>query len=564
MLAAADQRPARITLFILVLFCFYLGVAASTTLWDRDEPRFARAAVEMWQTGDYLVPRFNGDLRPDKPPLVYWCMNPWIELLGPTDLAVRIPSILGSLVMAIATFHIGRNLGGPQLGKRALWLLLCMPLPIFIGTAATADGTLLAGVSVSLAVMVDRWTRGHSKFHFWILSLALTWALLAKGPVGLSAFWLGTIFIAIAGRSHMKWDRRWWWEATAATSVALLCFLAWGLPANDQTGGELARLGLGRHVFQRILEPLESHGVSGLLGWLTSLPFYIPVLLAGAAPASALLIPGILRRRNFSAEQRRVALILTSLILPVFLLMTLIATKLPHYILSSFPGVAVAGAWIWSMTGVGDDSGMGSRSSRVGRGLTLLMLLTLAVAWIFAVHQVSGSVVVAIPSVALFLMSCWSLLNWNPEASFFSAKAPGGTAALVALAVGSLLMGAGTLEPHCKVAQPIRDLVQSSGEPYSTARLSTAGYFEPSLVFALNPDAVTGERGVPQLLADEGKIWIGEKGPAWLVTGVEVGKESPLEPLLVSSARIERRWHQRIFNYSNGRWLDIALWLRLP
>ena len=53
---------------MLVIFCFYLTVASSSSLWDRDEPRFARAAVEMLHTGDYLVPTFNGNLRADKPP----------------------------------------------------------------------------------------------------------------------------------------------------------------------------------------------------------------------------------------------------------------------------------------------------------------------------------------------------------------------------------------------------------------------------------------------------------------------------------------------------------------
>ena len=46
------------------IFAALLAMASRTTLWDRDEPRFAQATVEMLASGDYLVPTFNGRLRP--------------------------------------------------------------------------------------------------------------------------------------------------------------------------------------------------------------------------------------------------------------------------------------------------------------------------------------------------------------------------------------------------------------------------------------------------------------------------------------------------------------------
>ena len=552
----------RLWILLLTVFCFYLTVASLTSLWDRDEPRFARAAVEMLQTGDYLVPVLNGELRADKPPLIYWCMNPWIRLWGPTDLAVRMPSILGSLIMALATFHMGRNLGGFQLGLRSLWLLLCMPIPIFIGTAATADGILMAGVSVSLAVMVDRLTQGKKKAHFWVLSLALTWALLAKGPVGLAAFWLGVIFIRLFGREVLKWDRRWWWEAGGATAIALLVFLAWGIPANTQTGGELMQLGLGRHLFQRIAEPLESHGGSGILGWFLSLPFYIPVLLLGAAPVSALLIPGVFQRKKVLAVDSPVTLILSALVIPILILMTLVATKLPHYILSAFPGVAIAGAWGWT-TLVNHDPGIWhSRSFRVGRGLTVFMLFLLASAWGVAVCQVSDSWLWAIPAQLLFLSAGWSILKWKREAAFESWRGPGGSAVLVALGMASLLAGAGRLEPHCKMAGPIAKIVDSEGSPGEKESVSIVGFFEPSLLYALHPPAISGQPGLPELAPESVGSWMQAEGSAWLVSAVDQGEEDPVSVLASAESSVEKRWGKTIFNYSNGRWLDVSLWRR--
>ena len=163
--------PARALLLLFSFALLYLLLASLTTLWDRDEPRFARAAVEMARTGDYLVPKFDGELRPDKPPLIYWSMIPWILMFGAVDLVVRVPSILASLIAIAATFYIGRNLGGERVGIRAMGLCGLMPLPLIIGTAATADGLLLATVAVALAILVDHAIHGPRVMHLPLLSV---------------------------------------------------------------------------------------------------------------------------------------------------------------------------------------------------------------------------------------------------------------------------------------------------------------------------------------------------------------------------------------------------------
>ena len=55
---------------------------SSLPLIDRDEPRFAEASREMRQSGDFLIPRLNGEYRFDKPPLIYWCQVLAFDGLG--------------------------------------------------------------------------------------------------------------------------------------------------------------------------------------------------------------------------------------------------------------------------------------------------------------------------------------------------------------------------------------------------------------------------------------------------------------------------------------------------
>src|ERR1700687_3667102 len=82
-----------------LLFLFGAALLYSLGNWslpliDRDEPRFAEASREMRQSGDFLLPRLNGEYRFDKPPLIYWCQVMAFEILGDSDFAARLPSVI--------------------------------------------------------------------------------------------------------------------------------------------------------------------------------------------------------------------------------------------------------------------------------------------------------------------------------------------------------------------------------------------------------------------------------------------------------------------------------------
>jgi len=130
------------------IFVSLLALAGRTTLWDRDEPRFAQATVEMIASGDYLVPTFNGRLRPDKPILAYWWMAAPMRLLGPGAVAARLGSAVAMAIAALLTFATARRLLLPAgAGLWAMAVLAATPLAVAEGQAATADALLLAAVT---------------------------------------------------------------------------------------------------------------------------------------------------------------------------------------------------------------------------------------------------------------------------------------------------------------------------------------------------------------------------------------------------------------------------------
>src|SRR5947208_11129445 len=121
----------------------------SVPLIDRDEPRFAEASREMIERGDYVVPRFNNQLRLDKPPLAYWAQVASYRILGENDFAARFPSAVAASLTALAIFGWGRRIGTEKIGWWAA-IIFTLSLQTFVhAKAAVADMWLVLFVAVA-------------------------------------------------------------------------------------------------------------------------------------------------------------------------------------------------------------------------------------------------------------------------------------------------------------------------------------------------------------------------------------------------------------------------------
>ena len=457
------------------IFAALLALAGRTTLWDRDEPRFAQATVEMIASGDYLVPTFNGQLRPDKPVLVYWLMSLPMRLLGPTAVAARLWSAAGIALSALFTFAIARRLLSARAGLWAMAVLAASPLAAMEGLAATADAVLLAAVTAALACFAAALAGGGGRPWPWLgLGVALGLALLAKGPVGLAvpglaiatALWLlwrgrprsgaqarpaeeagsgfsqaqqpaceggsvpvppmrvpprqagvaplsptqrqpdeeGGIFPtqrppdegggipSAQAESHHEPAAipigRYAALAALAALLGLAIFGAWGVPANLATGGELARLGLGKHVVGRALGAMEGHGGGGWRGWLAGLPFYLLVAWVGFAPWVLWLPAAVSAALGGRLGGERGRALWIGWVVPTFVLMAVVSTRLPHYVLPAWPALALA---VGGTLEAERSGGLAPRDRRWLRrgGWLLAPLLALAAAAVAALAVVA-------------------------------------------------------------------------------------------------------------------------------------------------------------------------------
>ncbi|MEY5009301.1 MAG: Undecaprenyl phosphate-alpha-4-amino-4-deoxy-L-arabinose arabinosyl transferase [Verrucomicrobiota bacterium] len=325
-------------LFLAAVFLLSLG-NGTLPLTDRDEPRFAEASREMLERADWVVPYFNNKFRFDKPPLIYWLQAASYSVLGETDTAARLPSVLCAALAAVALAAWGARLQNPTTGLRA-GLIFLLNLQVFAhGRAAVAD------MAMVLFVLLAAWTGWE-----WIQSRRVAWALafwtalglgfLAKGPIALVPIAMaGTLAAGLPRESRPHWGL---WPAGLLLTTTLIAL--WGIPALLKTNGEFAAVGLGKHVVSRTIAPMEGHGSKTWATYLLTLPLYLVTLFPGFAPWSFWL-PAALR--NHWREKTPIARYLLVGSALVFGIFTLSRTKLPHYTLPAFPFLALLLALWW-------------------------------------------------------------------------------------------------------------------------------------------------------------------------------------------------------------------------
>jgi 4-amino-4-deoxy-L-arabinose transferase-like glycosyltransferase len=327
-------RPFHLLLlFVAIAIIDSLG-DNTLPLIDRDEPRFAEASREMRQSGDFVIPRVNGEYRFDKPPLIYWCQVGSAQLFGESDFTVRFPSVLFAAATAVLTAMWGARLYGPKIG---LWsgIIFGTCLQLFIhGRAAVADMPMIFFFLGATWVAWERMAKPRSRWLWFAFYICLALGFLAKGPIALLPVLFPPIFY-LSQKKGFSFN-----AGSAVLGVLLLVLIvgAWGIPALIATKGEFFAIGIGRHVVMRSVAPMQSHGGNGLIGYVLSLPFYLLTIFFSFFPWCIYLPGTFLRlRRGLDLPERY----LLGGITLVFLIFTLIQTKLPHYTLPAFPLLAI-------------------------------------------------------------------------------------------------------------------------------------------------------------------------------------------------------------------------------
>ena len=448
-------RKYAILFFGCVLF--HIAGTWSLPLIDRDEPRFAEASREMIERGDYIVPYFNDQLRLDKPPLTYWAQTVSYRVFGENDFGARFPSAIAAALTALVIFAWGMRLGEEKLGWWAaiiftlslqtfvhakaavadMWLVLFMttahwsgfellrgrptssrklPTPNADGSRAVVQLRKLsrAGSSTLNSEEANQTSDIKHQTSFWwsIFYLSLALGFLAKGPIA----WvpLLTVGMTIILAPEAQLARRFKFVYGILLTLALVAL--WGIPALIQTHGEFFTVGIGRHVIGRSFATMEGHGANSPAMYLLLLPFYFMTVFVSFFPWS-IKLPWLARklwreRKTGIADPgyswNLIDNYLVTGIAIIFIIFTLIKTKLPHYTLPAFPLLALLLARHWQ------EMAMANR-----RSLPKTIAIVTACVWIAIALVIPPMVARLFPAYQLFQESRASL---QPSMQFASLE----------------------------------------------------------------------------------------------------------------------------------------------
>jgi 4-amino-4-deoxy-L-arabinose transferase-like glycosyltransferase len=397
---------------------FHIAGTWSLPLIDRDEPRFAEASREMIERENYVVPYFNNQLRLDKPPLTYWAQVASYRIFGENDFAARFPSAVAATLTALSIFGWGSRTGGEKVGWWAAIIFTLSLQTLVHAKAAVADMWLVLFVTLAhwagYELIENRESRIENRKTKWwlIFYFSLAFGFLAKGPIAWTP--IVTVAVVIIYTRDRQLLRR--FKFVRGILLTLLVVALWGVPALIQTRGEFLYVGIGRHVIGRSFTTMEGHGAGSLGMYLLLLPFYFVTVFISFFPWS-IKLPWLVRKlwQNRSAgvavpgySGNLIDSYLVTGIAIIFIIFTLVKTKLPHYTLPAFPLLALLLARHWKPA-----TAQGSRSSFAG------IAITAASVWIGIALVVPAMVARFFPAYELFQVSRASL---QPNMQFASVE----------------------------------------------------------------------------------------------------------------------------------------------
>jgi 4-amino-4-deoxy-L-arabinose transferase-like glycosyltransferase len=351
---------------IVVWAAIYLPALGSLEL-KGEEGRRILPAIQMLETGNYIVPQVGGEPYLSKPPLVNWLIVVSFKLLHKgNEWAARLPSAICVLIVAIAFVAFARSI------ITALVWLTSFGL-IEKGRLIEIEALYVSLFALAFIFWITGWKEKRSQWFTWIVPwIFLGFGLLAKGPAHLFFFY--AIIVAVLWKTG---ELRAVWNLPHAIGIAtaLSIFAAWAIPCARRAGGHLVAASWQSQIWLALAD-------FKLGGWLLNIPrslcYFLPWLICVCFVQGA----------TFSSErERKVAYgLLWGTALPL-LVVDLVPGWLPRY---GMPLLAPA-AWLFGSILSADNLNwprwLGGRTfsqQHRQRTAAALVIVTCICIWIYA------------------------------------------------------------------------------------------------------------------------------------------------------------------------------------
>jgi 4-amino-4-deoxy-L-arabinose transferase-like glycosyltransferase len=496
--------PRRRDLLILALLgsLLFLPGLGRRDLWNPDEARYAEVAREMRLLGHWSVPRLNGQVYTQKPPLFFWAIAAAGWLTGGLDeTAARLPSALSAIAALLLVYRIGDRF----FGRRAAWLAAaafatCFKV-LWQGRFGQIDMMLTFLVLLGVWFWVRGYTEGRPGFYpLFFLSSGL--ATLAKGPVGLLPPLLTILVFLAITRDRAEFKRL---QIGLGLLLWAAVVLVWLIPAGLSGGTEYLQQIVLKQNVTRYADPWHH-----FQPWY----YYLTVIPAEFFPWSLLLPTAIVVGwKGLQGKTRLSFLFCLCWMAMTIVFFSVSPAKRSVYVLTMYPAMAL-------LVGAGLDRLAAEWPSWrrwwlvVPFGLTAAVALTIVVALPTAGRVRTEAILLGGDSfiwelTALFvplllggIYACWS--GWSGAVSRAAASLAAGIA-LTAIGVGLFAV------PRFDVFKSARGLSaqlvsrMAPGETYGIFPRLDSTFLFYTQRFCVDLDS---EAKLRAFLARPGRVWL--------------------------------------------------------
>lgn len=338
--ATRTRRPSRraawaglfVVLFTVLFFGFDLG---GRNLSSPDEGRYAEIPREMVASGDYVLPRLDGVLFFEKPPLLYWVEAAAIKLFGLGEWSLRLGPVLFAIFGCWLVFAAARRFYGTATGVTSALVLATTLLYYGLARFLVIDMMVSVLITATLFLFIlgaEEPVPRRRRWYFRGVYVAAALAVMAKGLIGvLLPGLVGLVWIALTGR----------WRLVREILIpsGIILFLAIALPwhvAAALRHGDFLWFYFVHEQFLRFTTKIHSRTGPFL--------YFVPVVYFGFLPWSGYLWHGAKEAMPKSWAGRAdkpVDLFLLLWVVLLFLFFSVSDSKLLTYILPIFPALAV-------------------------------------------------------------------------------------------------------------------------------------------------------------------------------------------------------------------------------
>ena len=361
-----DNLWVRHRLIVLLLLgtLLYIPWLGFRDFWYPDEPDLAEVCRAMYLSGDWIVPRAHGEIWVDYPPMLYWVGTLSSHALGRmSEFALRLPSALAAIALALATCAVGSRWFSPRAG---LWAgLVLLTSSQFIWQAIGYRPDVLFSLFIGLGLFV--YARGFGERERWGPRVAgfalLGGAILTKGPLGLL---LPGLVLTLWHGARREWRRL--FELAPLALVSLAVAVPWYVACG-------AAMGTGDILREMYLQNLARFG-SGFRGHGSPPYHYLIQIWVDLAPW-ALLLPvalwWIVRKELWRDRNVQLALWWFG---AFFVFLSIAVTKRQLYLLPAYPAAALLIApWLSEVSGM--EAFQETPNHRAARAFVLIMSVAL-------------------------------------------------------------------------------------------------------------------------------------------------------------------------------------------